>query len=156
MPAMSFSWSLSGIGSADCTVADKNSEAVATASYLPPAPEELLTAVTRLVAGETDTCAQFEAEPTAYRWRFRCGGDDRVRVQLLHLLDRRCHDEAGTEIWSSWQTTGTVVRAIIRAFDDVAYTHRESGYEDKWRSPFPRDELEKLRQAWRQAGQPAP
>ena len=75
---------------------------------------------------------------------------------MLHLLDRRCHDEAGTEIWSSWQTTGTVVRAIIRAFDDVAYTHRESGYEDKWRSPFPRDELEKLRQAWRQAGQPAP
>jgi hypothetical protein len=153
---MSFSWRLSGTGWADCTVADKNSQAVATASYLTAAPEELLTAVTRLVAGETDTFAQFEAEPTAYRWRFRRDNGDRVRIQLLHLPDGRSHDEAGAEIWSSWQTTGTVARAVIRAFDEVAHTHGESGYEDKWRSPFPRDELENLRQAWRHARQPAP
>jgi len=153
---MSFSWRLRGAGRADCTIADKNSEALATASSITAAPEELLTAVTRIVVGETDTHAQFEAEPAAYRWRFQRDDDDRVWVQLLQLPDGRCHDEAGTEIWSSCQTIGALARAIIPPFDEVAHTHGESGYQDKWRSPFPRDELEKLRQAWRQARQPAP
>jgi hypothetical protein len=145
---MSFSWTLDGHGWADCTIADDQSWAGATASYITEAAEELLTAVTRLVLGETETRVQFEAEPTAYRWRFHRRGDD-VWVQLLQLPDGRRPDNAGTEIWSSWQTVDTVARAVIRGFDEVAHKYGEGGYHGKWGSPFSRGELEKLRTAWR-------
>lgn len=148
MTGMSFTWRLAGSGWADCTVADDHASAEATASYISAAPEELLTAVTRLIAGEKQTRAQFEAEPTAYRWIFYREGDD-VWIQLLQLADSGKHDKAGTEIWSSWQTTDTLARAIIRGFDEAAHKYGESGYHGKWRSPFPRIELEALRNAWR-------
>src|SRR5689334_3432940 len=56
-------WALSGTGWADCTVGDEETQAQGTASYITAAPEELLAAVTRLVLGEAETRAQFEAEP---------------------------------------------------------------------------------------------
>lgn len=111
-------------------------------------PEELLTAATRLIAGEREARAQFEAEPTAYRWIFYREGDD-VWIQLLQLPDKGKHDNAGTEIWSSWQTTDTLARAIMRGFDEAGHMYGESGYHGKWRSPFPRAELEALRNTWR-------
>jgi hypothetical protein len=147
MTGMSFTWKLTGSGWADCTVADNHAEAEATASYISAAPEELLTAVARLIAGEREARAQFEAEPTAYRWIFYREGDD-VWIQLLQLADKGKHDKAGTEIWSSWQTTDTLARAIIRGFDAAAHKYGESGYHGKWGSPFPRAELEALRNTW--------
>lgn len=148
MTQMSLRWTLAGSGWADCTVADDQAEAEVTASYITAAPEELLTATARLVLGEEQTRAQFEAEPTAFRWIFYRGGDD-VWVRLLQLPDGRRHDNAGTEIWSSWQTVDTLARAVIRCFDDVVRRYDESGYHGKWGEPFPRLELEALRTAWR-------
>jgi hypothetical protein len=145
---MSFTWTLSGTGWADCTVADEQAASDATASYITAAPEEILTAVARLVLGEKETRAQFEAEPTAFRWIFHREDTD-VWIQLLELPDGSKHDKAGTEIWSSWQTIDTLARAVIRGFDDIAHKHGESGYHGKWGSPFPRPELEALRTAWR-------
>ena len=148
MTGMSFTWRLAGRGWANCAVADDHAGAEATASYISAAPEELLAAVARLVAGEKQTRAHFEAEPTVYRWIFYREGDD-VWIQLLQLADRGKHDKAGTEIWSSWQTTGTLAKAIIRGFDEVEHEYGESGYHDKWGFPSPRTELDALRNAWR-------
>jgi hypothetical protein len=145
---MTFIWTLAGSGWADCVVADERSQAEATASYIGDAPECLLTAIARLILSETETRAQFEAEPTAFRWIFYREGDD-VWIRLLELADRSKHDNTGTEIWSSQQTIDTLARAVIRCFDNVAHQHGESGYQGKWREPFPRTELEALRAAWR-------
>ncbi len=54
---------LAGSGGADCTLEDRQARVELTASHITNAPEELLTAVAQLVAGETETRAQFEAEP---------------------------------------------------------------------------------------------
>jgi hypothetical protein len=54
MASMSFTWILSGTGWADCVVADDQAQVEITASYITAAPEELLTAVTRLVLGEPE------------------------------------------------------------------------------------------------------
>jgi hypothetical protein len=148
MTGMSLAWRLTGRGWADCTVADDRAEAEATASFISDAPEELLTAVARLIAGETETRVQFEAEPTVYRWIFCREGDD-ARVRLLQLADGSKHDKDGTEIWSSWQTTDALARAVIRGFDEAAYSYGESEYHGTWGRPFPRFELEALRNAWR-------
>ncbi len=144
MSKTTFTWTLSGSGWADCVVADEHSQAEATASYITDAPEHLLTAVARLVLGEAETRAQFEAEPTAFRWIFYRAGED-AWIRLLGLADRSRHDNTGTEVWSSRQTLDT----LARAFDDVVQRHGESEYQDKWHWPFPRTELEVLRTAWR-------
>ena len=153
---MTFTWTLSGAGWADCVIADEHSQAETIASYIGDAPQCLITAVARLILGEPETRAEFEAEPTAFRWIFYRQGDE-VWIRLLQLAVRRIHDNAGTEIWSSQQTIDTLARAIIRGFDNVAHQYGESGYYGKWRDHFPRTELEALRSAWREyvAGRPA-
>ncbi|WP_329426901.1 hypothetical protein OG339_42465 [Streptosporangium sp. NBC_01495] len=152
MTTMSLIWTLAGHGWADCTVADDQAEVEVTASYITAAPESLLTAVTRLL-GEKESRAQFEAEPTTFRWIFYRGDTD-VWVRLLQLPGSDRHDKAGTEIWSSRQTIDTVARAVIRCFDEVARRYGESGYHGKWGSPFPRAELEALRTAWHNQRRP--
>lgn len=141
-------WTLSGHGWADCKVADARAEAEIIASYITNAPEDLLTAVARLVAGEAETRAQFEAEPTAFRWIFYRADDD-VWIRLLELPDGSKHDNVGTEIWSSQQNIDVVARAVIRCFDEVAEKYDVSGYRGKWGEHFPRTELEALRSLWR-------
>jgi hypothetical protein len=144
---MQLVWTLTGHGWADCSIRDARAQAEVTASYITNAPEDLLTAVTRLVTGEAETRAQFEAEPTAFRWIFYREGND-VWIRLLQLPDGSKHDNAGTEIWSSQQSLDNVARAVIRCFDEVAKRHDESGYRGKWGEHFPRTELEALRSLW--------
>jgi hypothetical protein len=137
-------WRLDGHGWADCTVTDHRAVVVLTASHITSAPEELLTASARLIAGETETRAQFEAEPTAARWIFY-REDEHVRVRVLELRNGGHHDNKGTEVWSGHCTVDELARAVIRCFDDVARTYGESGYRGKWGEHFPRTELEALR-----------
>ncbi|MGP3632660.1 hypothetical protein ACTU45_04670 [Streptomyces sp. 24-1644] len=137
-------WRLDGHGWADCTVTDQQAVIVLTASYITSAPDEFLTALARLIAGETETRVQFEAEPTAYRWIFYREGE-RVWVRILELRDGRDHDNNGAEIWSNQYAMDELARAAIRCFDDVARTYGESVYRGKWGEHFPRTELEALR-----------
>lgn len=142
-------WVLSGRGWADCNVSDHQAEAEVTASYITTAPEDLLTAVTRLIVGDTECRAQFEAEPTAFRWIFYREGTN-VWIRLLELTRGTDHDNTGTEIWSTQQDTDVVARAVIRCFDEVVREYGESAYRGKWGEHFPRAELEALRTAWRE------
>ncbi|MFD5113939.1 hypothetical protein ACFWNG_16740 [Streptomyces sp. NPDC058391] len=145
---MRITWTLGAHGWADCTLEDHQAKAELIASYISNAPEELLTAVARLIVGETETRAQFEAEPTAYRWIFyREGNDSWVRV--LELRHGSEHDNKGTEIWSAQLPVDTLARTVIRCFDEVARSYGESGYRSKWGEHFPRTELEALRRLWR-------
>ncbi|MFB6559607.1 hypothetical protein ACFCYH_12085 [Streptomyces sp. NPDC056400] len=54
---MRMAWTLDVRSWATCTVEDRQTKVELTASYITNAPEELLTAVARLVSGETDTRA---------------------------------------------------------------------------------------------------
>jgi hypothetical protein len=63
--------------------------------------------------------AEFEAEPTGYRWIF-CRDGGSAGIQVLRLGDRDLPDEAGTLIWSltlcerTWQVAGFPVLDAIR------------------------------------------
>ncbi|MEV6481573.1 hypothetical protein [Streptomyces sp. NPDC051576] len=144
---MRITWVLEAHGWADCTLEDQHTKAELTASYITSAPEEFLTAVARLVAGETETRVQFDAEPTAYRWVFYREGDD-IWIRVLELRDGGDHDKEGSEIWSSQLGIDQLARAVIRCFDEVAQTYGESAYRGKWGDHFPRTELEALRRLW--------
>ncbi|WP_326844295.1 hypothetical protein OHB33_38765 (plasmid) [Streptomyces sp. NBC_01558] len=108
-----------------------------------------MTAVTRLIVGETECQAQFEAEPTAFRWIFYREGTN-VWIRLLELARGSDHDNKGTEIWSTQQDNDVVARAVIRCFDEVVSEDIEGTYRGKWGEHFPRTELEDLRTAWRE------
>ncbi|MGW7312552.1 hypothetical protein [Streptomyces sp. NPDC054865] len=56
-------WRLEGHGWANCTIEDQQAKVDLTVSSITSAPQEFLTAMARLVPGETRTRAQFEAEP---------------------------------------------------------------------------------------------
>ncbi|GGU76302.1 hypothetical protein GCM10010178_79460 [Lentzea flava] len=129
-------------GWADVEVADHRGEALITASYISPAPEDLLGAVTRLLRGEPEARVRFEAEPAVYRWDFERDGDSAC-VRLV--------EQPSTEIWSTRQPLGALARVVVRCFDSVADRQGEDGYHREWRRPFPRAELEGLRAAWRAA-----
>ncbi|MFF4739300.1 hypothetical protein ACFY2W_25955 [Streptomyces sp. NPDC001262] len=146
MADMRVSWTLRGRGWADCTVEDRRGKTELTASYITSAPEDLLTAVARLVSGETETRVQFEAEPTAYRWIFYRQANE-VWIRLLELGHGSDHDNKGTEIWSGQLHTDVLARAVICCFDEVAQAYGESGYRGKWGEHFPRAELESLKTA---------
>jgi hypothetical protein len=147
---LSLSWRLSGRGWANCTIADHEREADLTASSISEAPEVLLNAVSRVLTGQTEVRTQFEAEPTVYRWVFY-RQDTTVWIRIMELSHGELHDNAGTEVWSSWQPVDRLVRAVIRCFDQVADTYGESAYRGKWGEHFPRTELEALRRLWHAA-----
>ncbi|MDX3264569.1 hypothetical protein PV336_36110 [Streptomyces sp. MI02-2A] len=141
-------WTLTGHGWADCTIEAPAAKAELTASHIGNAPEDLLNAVTRLMAGASEARVQFEAEPTAFRWFFHREGDD-VWLRLLELRHGGEHDNAGTQLWSGALSIDGLARAVVRCFDEVALVHGESGYRGKWGEHFPRSELEALRHTWR-------
>ncbi|WP_327676641.1 hypothetical protein [Streptomyces sp. NBC_00467] len=149
MAHLRLAWVLSGRGWAECIVSDHQAEAEVTASYITAAPEDLLTTVTRLIVGETECRAQFEAEPTAFRWIFYREGTN-VWIRLLELAHGSDHDNTGTEIWSTQQNVDVVARAVIRCFDEAVREYGESAYRGKWGEHFPRTELEALRTTWRE------
>lgn len=138
---MRIDWILSGRGWARCLVSDDNSSAEIEASYISAAPEDLLTAVTRVVLGEPETTVQFEAEPEAFRWVFLRDGRS-VGVRLLHLPQ-------GTEVWVGTQDIAALGRVFVRCFDEAARVYGVDGYQAMWGRPFPTFELEALRAAWR-------
>lgn len=148
MATMSFTWTLRRAGWVDCHVEDNDGQADTCISYITQAPEDFIAALTRLVLGATEQRVQFEAEPTAYRWIFT-QAQGHVDIRLLEVPSDTLPDTSGTIIWTSLQPIDTLARTVIRAFDKVEQEHGEDGYHEHWRRPFPRQELEALRTAWR-------
>lgn len=148
MGGRSLSWTLQDHGWALCSVGDRRASVEVVVSYVTGGPEQFLEAVTNVVLGGGEARAEFEAEPTAYRWLFHRAGEH-VDIRLLEITVRSLPDEVGVVIWASEQTVHTLARTVVRAFDQVTFDHGEEGYHVKWRRPFPHRELEVLRSAWR-------
>jgi hypothetical protein len=148
MTSLTLTWTVHDHGWATCVVADQTAEAEALVSYVTEGPEQFLSAVARAVLGATESRAEFEAEPTAYRWIFQ-RIQAHVDIRLLVLSRRELPDESGDVIWTSRQPIQVLARAVIRAFDAVLTEHGEDGYQANWGRPFPTLELNALRTAWR-------
>lgn len=142
-------WTLTGAGWADCALEDHQGRVTLTASHLSDAPAALLTAVARLLAGAAETRAQFEAEPTAFRWIFYREGED-AWVRVLELREGVDHDARGTELWSRPVGVDELVRAVVRCFDEVERVYGVGEYRGRWGGHFPGDELRALRRLWQE------
>ncbi len=148
-------WTIKHRGWALCSVEYEHTSAEAFASYVTDGPEQLLRAVARIILQETHTKAEFEAEPTVYRWFFHRRANT-VTIRLVEAAEWKAPGHEGSLLWQSEQPTTTLARTVLRAFDTAADDLGEAGYQTQWGRPFPRHELEGLRAALRRAVRPAP
>lgn len=150
------SWTLSGDGWADCVMADEFAEVSFDSSHIAQVPEELITAVARLLTSESETRADFEGEPAGCRLLFAREGRE-VAIKGLRLPGRTSPDRLGVEVWTSRQPLDVLARTVVRCFDDAAEAYGDEGYRRAWHRSFPRAwhrsfpraELEALRMNWR-------
>jgi hypothetical protein len=136
MPDLQFIWTLRYHGWAFCSVMDDDASAEVVVSYVTDGPEQLLRAVARVVLYEIDTQAEFEAEPTVYRWFFHRHGNT-VAIRLVQAVNSKTPEHAGNLIWHSRQPTTTLARTVIRAFDTVAADLGEANYQPSGVDPSP-------------------
>jgi len=149
MAGLSFIWTLRYRGWAVCTISDDHGQAEAIASDVTGGPEYLLRAVKSVTQGAATAHAEFEAEPTAFRWFFqRCDSD--VKIRLAKAPDRNSPDSEDTVIWSGCYTIDALARAVLNGFDNAVSELGEENYRSQWGRAFPREDVEALRTAWRQ------
>lgn len=141
----SLSWTLVGRGWAKCEVGDGQQEFAHLVSYI-GGPEELLTAVARLVTGAEQIVAHLPDEPALYRWDFL--RHDRTVAVTVSELTGGTRTSPSVERWSGTVTVDQLARTVLRCFDRVLHEHGQDGYEESWCRPFPAFEVEALRSAW--------
>ncbi|MDQ1012974.1 hypothetical protein QFZ82_007459 [Streptomyces sp. V4I23] len=150
MASLALTWTLQGGGWALVSAADEHAQVDITASYSAgtDAAAHFLHALVRLALTDTQTEAEFDAEPEVYRWFLRSDGSE-VDVRVVMADGYQAPADSGVVLWASRQSLDTLCRAAVRAFDRVAYELGEDGYQLEWHGAFPRHELEGLRTAWR-------
>jgi hypothetical protein len=121
-------------------------QAEAIASDITGGPEYLLRAVTALARGAATARAEFEAEPTVFRWFFQRDGAD-VEIRLVEAPDRDSPDNAGTVIWSGRHSIDALAQAILDGFHQSVSELGEDNYRAQWGRAFPRGDVEALRAA---------
>jgi hypothetical protein len=152
---MTLRWTLAGHGWIRCVVADRHSQAEAIVSDITDGIEQLLHAVASLCYDERPVRAEFEAEPTVYRWIFHRRGAE-VDIRLLEVADHQLPDHAGTTIWASRQSIDGLARTVVRSFDQLRTDHSDDSYQAQWGRPFPHGKLDALRTAWRRTRDAGP
>ncbi|MFE3758685.1 hypothetical protein ACFXO9_30655 [Nocardia tengchongensis] len=122
--SMSIHWQLEDFGWANVRVSDENMEATAVASYVTGAPQYLLRAVTDIVRGVPEARAEFEAEPTVYRWLFRRQGNE-IDIRLLEVanydLPTRQESNAGAAVKPSGRSPPRCVSASATSCDTMVF-----------------------------------
>lgn len=149
LAGLSFTWTLRYHGWAFCAIADDHNQAEAIASDVTGGPEYLLRAVTSIAQSAAIARAEFEAEPTAFRWFFQRHGSD-AEIRLVKAPDRSAPEGEGVVIWSGRYAVEVLARAILDGFDHAVSELGEDNYRSQWGRAFPRDDVEALRAAWRQ------
>jgi len=144
MTSLSFSWTLRYQGWAFCTIADSGGRAECIASDITHGPEQFLRAVTAIAEGGASARAEFEGEPTVFRWFFIRDGSA-ATVRLVKAPDRDSPDTDGQVIWSGRHPVSALARAVLAGFDQAVSELGEAAYRAQWGRPFPRGDVEALR-----------
>jgi hypothetical protein len=127
-------YDLTGTGWAKCEVEIDGHHAVATASYLSDALDELCRAVVAVLRGEPSASASFEEEPGEYRWHLARTAPGRLRVQLRWFDDQYPPrpDVEGSVVFDAECRLRTFAGALLSELQRLHRTYGEAGYHDRW------------------------
>jgi len=143
-----FSYRLTGKGWAEARIADDDSWAILTASYLSDALGDLLEAIGVLLEGAPEARCSWEEEPGEYRWIFRRSGHD-VHLTVLAFPDQlaRQPDEQGRLVFRTIQPLRVIALVIADGAAAVLNEYDEDRYNEEWvEAPFPAARLAMVRQ----------
>jgi hypothetical protein len=144
-----FSYRLTGTGWAEARIADEESWATITASYLSDALGELLEAVGVLLEGADEARCSWQEEPGEFRWIFRRTSSD-VRLRVLSFPDQIPPepDADGTPVFETRQSLAALAAAIADGAQAVLDEYGEDGYRTQWvDSPFPSGHLSMIQRS---------
>jgi hypothetical protein len=144
---LSIDYKLTGLGWAECIVADESRSCTVSASYLSDALRSLVLAATAVASGFRAVTFRFDEEPGEYRWVIRSPRLNEVELSILEFPqlwgDRP--DEEGQEIFQTKCLPLTFAEAVLAAAKNLRESLGESGYAEKWAEhPFPVSQLQEL------------
>ncbi len=145
--ALNIVYRLTGVGWAECTIADADGTCTVSASYLSNALHDLVLAAGALLSRFSALTFSFDEEPGEYRWVISSLRLNEVELQILSL-DELWGDKPNSEgrlMFRTICTPETFAEAVHAAATAVLAEHGEAGYLEKWAEhPFPMTQLEQL------------
>ena len=138
---------VTGVGWAECEIADEASSCTVTASYLSDALRHLVLAATAVLSHFSQVTFHFDEEPGEFRWIVSTPRINEVQVQILNFPQRwgERPDSEGTSLFSTTCLPLTFAEAVHKAASKVLSTFGEAGYAEQWSEhPFPVLQLQEL------------
>ena len=145
--ALNITYRLTGIGWAECTVADADNTCTVSASYLSNALHSLVLSANALLSRFSSMTFSFDEEPGEYRWVISSPRLNEIEIQILNL-DELWGDKPNSEgrlLFKTTCTPETFAAAVHAAAAAVLAEYGEAGYLEKWSEyPFPMAQFEQL------------
>ena len=143
-----FSFELTGMGWAECTLDIGTGPVTAMASYLSDALGDLSRAILTLLQGASSARTFFEEEPGEYRWLLERIGPD-VRIQLLWFDDlNEAPDSEGEVLVDGRCSLYEFATAVALELRRLYRRYGEQGYLEEWAAhPFPTSEMRQIEEA---------
>jgi hypothetical protein len=145
--AVRFQYELPGAGWSACTLEVDQASVKVTASYLSDALRSLLSALCRILTGETESTASFDEEPGEYRWKFYRLDEHRLKLVILEFDELWSHepDSDGKCIFDIEYRIRPIADAIYDGCKILLALHGRDGYKAQWLSDdFPDEEFSQL------------
>jgi hypothetical protein len=144
---MEFTYRLTGLGWSEARIADDETTATITASYLSDALGDLLAAVGLLLEGAAGARCSWDEEPGEYRWIF-VRDEESVHLRVLGFAELWGgeSDDRGATVFETRQPLTTLAAAIADGAAAVLAEHGLAGYVARWaEAPFPSSRLTMIR-----------
>ena len=144
---LTIEFQVTGVGWAECKVADEVSACTVTGLYLSDALRHLVLAATAVLSQFSRVTFRFDEEPGEYRWVISSPRINEIELTILefHELWGEKPDAEGTLLFHTKCLPLTFSEAVYKAASDVLATLGESGYAEQWSEhPFPKLQLQEL------------
>lgn len=138
---------ITGLGWADCEIADESSTCTVSASYLGDALGNLVLAACAALRFFGRVSFSFEEEPGEYRWVITSPRLNEIELRIYEFAESWASkpDSEGRLLFATKCLPLTFAEAVQVTARKVLAEHGESGYAEQWSEhPFPLLPLQEL------------
>jgi len=131
---LAINYRITGLGWAECTIADGEGTCTVTASYLSDALRSLVLAATAIISRFSQVAFSFDEEPGEYRWVVSSPRLNEIELQILsfqELWGDRPNSE-GNLLFRTVCVPEAFAAAVHGAAAAVLAEYGEKGYLEKW------------------------
>jgi len=144
---LNFTFRLTGVGWAECHIADEISACTVSASYLSDALRYLVLAATAVLSGFRSATFSFELEPGEIRWLVSSPRINEIEITIVQFRDLYADQlvAEGTTLFKTKCRPRVFAEAVNHAASLILREVGEDGYAKQWNmAPFPSLQLREL------------